>query len=214
MYLRPSWPPLGWPDAVIHPDGGLFGVFGGQLNLIDAEGRLVYMRGCADNSNAPLRQFTLFPTVMRGFFTQKQLSGWRQHAGFRFTKGMKLMDIEGRQTGKAVQATLLYDLHTDPEQLAPLGRDHTKLEHAMIQRMIRLMAANDAPDSQYARLGLPHPSRLSRATVAAAGMLGTARGERDRRGNGNGAVFLTAAHRKTWAANLERYGAGVMKSSL
>ena len=48
--------------------------------------------------------------------------------------------------------TRLYDLASDPGQERPL-QDPT-VEQAMIEQMIELMRANDAPAEQYERLGI------------------------------------------------------------
>merc|ERR1712113_1295075 len=63
-------------DQVVHPDGAIFGVHGGQVNFVDSTGRWIYMRGCADESNSPLWEHTLMPTRMVGFFDTEQLSTW------------------------------------------------------------------------------------------------------------------------------------------
>ena len=54
-------------------DAALFGAHGGHVNVTD--GRHVYMRAAADESNAPLDEFTLMPTHMRARFTVDELSG-------------------------------------------------------------------------------------------------------------------------------------------
>ena len=51
--------------------------------------------------------------------------------------------------------TRLFDLHNDPEQTRPL--DDPSVEQAMIEKMVGLMAENDAPLEQYDRLGLDRP---------------------------------------------------------
>ncbi len=51
--------------------------------------------------------------------------------------------------------TLLFDLANDPQQEHPL-KDPV-IEKRMIEHLMRVMQANDAPREQYQRLGLPHP---------------------------------------------------------
>ena len=48
--------------------------------------------------NAPLREYTLMPTRMGGFFADKQLQTWQmktgsvKSGGFTFTKGQRVME--------------------------------------------------------------------------------------------------------------------------
>ena len=134
-------------------DAALFGAHGGHVNVTD--GRHVYMRAAADESNAPLDEFTLMPTHMRARFTVDELSGWEPAAPFTFTKGLRTM----RTVGTAARAnpsrhgTLLFDLVADPGQNRPLIDDD--LEKAMIGLLVAALREADAPSSQYERLGLP-----------------------------------------------------------
>jgi hypothetical protein len=206
---------LASPTAVVHPDGGLFGIFGGQVNIVDCDARYVYMRGCTEGThNEPLLQYTLFPTEMRGFMNREQLSRWHQHHGFEFTKGMRVMEIAGHNPRRSLQPTLLYDVVDDPGQLCPLGVEFVTRERELMAAMVRLMAANEAPPSQYTRLGLPTPDALTSEALTAAAVLGTARGERDRARNGSGAADRSRNLLAVWAGNLAKFGPEVIKSSL
>jgi hypothetical protein len=49
--------------------------------------------------------------------------------------------------------TLLWDLESDPAQTAPIVDD--AVEREMIALLLELLRENDAPESVYARLGLP-----------------------------------------------------------
>lgn len=49
--------------------------------------------------------------------------------------------------------TLLFDLETDPQQRTPLVDDEAELRMAAL--LVELLRANEAPPSQYQRLGLP-----------------------------------------------------------
>ena len=72
---------------------------------------------------------------------------------FSFTKGCRVMKIAARGWRDMHQfGTLLFDLETDPHQENPL-RDPV-IEQMMINHMLRLMKANDAPPEQFERLGL------------------------------------------------------------
>jgi len=133
----------------------LFGMHGAQVNITD--GRYVYMRDPVPE-NQPLYNYTLMPTHMRCMFSVKELENAQLVPGFAFTKGVPLLklcaqeDTTGDTTMKFGNGTVLYDLQQDPLQKHPIQDSHT--EQRMIRAMIRLMEENDAPQEQYARLGL------------------------------------------------------------
>ncbi len=138
-------------DASVR-EAALYGVHGGHVNVTD--GRYVYMRAAETAANEPLYNYTLMPSHMRHLFTVDELKSTELHAPFDFTKGCQTMKIK---TASApwmfpVFETLLYDLETDAEQEQPLQNE--TVEQGMIDRMIELMRANDAPVEQYQRLGL------------------------------------------------------------
>ncbi|MBU3064289.1 sulfatase [Nocardia sp. NEAU-G5] len=131
---------------------GLFGMFGGHVNVTD--GRYVYMRACATAANEPLLEHTLMPTHMRGRFTPQELHGMELTDPFEFTKGVRPLRISGRSLiNPFMHGTLLFDLLADPGQLEPFVDD--EIESRMADLMVELMRANDAPPSQFERLGLP-----------------------------------------------------------
>lgn len=133
-------------------DAGLFGSYGGHVSVTD--GRYVYMRSCLDPANQPLEQFTLMPTHMAWRFAPQELAAAQLNAPLPFTKGAPVLRLPGRAMGNpAAFGTLLYDLASDPQQADPL-RD-AALELVMAQKLVDAMRANDAPQSQFQRLGLP-----------------------------------------------------------
>ena len=76
--------------------------------------------------------------------------------GFSFTKNVPLLRMEGLPfgSGDAFElGTLLFDLQTDPLQERPL--QDPDIELRMIDLMLELMRRNDAPPSQFERMGLP-----------------------------------------------------------
>jgi hypothetical protein len=82
---------------------------------------------------------------------------------FAFTKGCRTLRVPAhRWPGSHPYETLLYDLETDPAQEHPLqdAALDPAVKQAMIGHLVRLMAANDAPQEQYERLGLPVPPRV------------------------------------------------------
>ncbi|UYN98578.1 MAG: sulfatase [Devosia sp.] len=146
--------PLGDAVAEDRPvrEAGLFGIFGGHVSVTD--GRYVYMRSSADPANRPLLEHTLMPTHMRSRFAPEEFAAAEMMPGFSFTKGAPVMRMPGwTMRGPSEFGTLLYDLKTDPGQTQPL-RD-AALELVMAQKLVGLMRDNDAPPSQFERLGLP-----------------------------------------------------------
>ena len=136
----------------------LFGLFGAQVNVTD--GRYVYMRGPANDANAPLNEYTLMPTHMNVPFSAAELRGTIGLADpFAFTKGCRTMQIGvdrsrlsfGVRNPDALR-TLLFDLEQDPRQERPSSDPH--VERSMVEHLVRLMRASDAPEEQYERLGL------------------------------------------------------------
>ncbi|WTW91954.1 sulfatase [Streptomycetaceae bacterium NBC_01309] len=134
-------------------EAGIFGAFGGHVSVTD--GRYVYMRACVDATNTPLSEHTLMPTHMRGLFTVEELRGAELVPGgtYAFTKGTPVLKTPGFALSPAQFGTLLFDLHTDPEQESPLVDDEIELRMANL--LAEAMRAADAPAEQYRRLGLP-----------------------------------------------------------
>jgi hypothetical protein len=134
-------------------DGALFGVHGGHVNVTD--GRYVYMRAAAEHANDPLEEYTLMPTHMRARFSPAELRSWEPAEPFTFTKGVRTMRMPatGKWMNPWTHGTLLFDLETDPGQETPIVDDEVEL--AMTRLLVELMRANDAPTSQFERLGLP-----------------------------------------------------------
>jgi hypothetical protein len=133
-------------------EAGLFGVFGGQVNVTD--GRYVYMRGPATPDNQPLFQYTHMPTHMRHTFEVSELQDIQLAEPFRFTKGCRTMKIPGQMWagGRMNTQTLLFDLQADPQQLQSLNDPN--IEQMMIAHLKEQLRLNDAPPEQYVRLGL------------------------------------------------------------
>ena len=132
-------------------DYALFGFMGAHVNVTD--GHYVYMRAPAPGANEPLFEYTLMPTHIHGLFSVEELAGLELAEPFSFTKGIKVLKIPGRPgTGFHDFHTMLFDLERDPQQLHPI--DAPEIEATMIQQLIRLMQANDAPPEQYERLCL------------------------------------------------------------
>jgi arylsulfatase A-like enzyme len=132
-------------------EAGLFGMFGGHVNVTD--GRYVYMRAAATPENSPLFEYTLMPTHMRGLFETDELQDIRLAEPYSFTKGCRTMKIASRAAANVQRfGTMLFDTQSDPAQETPLS--HPETEKRMIALMVELMKANDAPEEQFVRLGL------------------------------------------------------------
>lgn len=133
-------------------EGALFGIHGGHVNVTD--GRYVYLRACATPENAPLEEYTLMPTHMRGRFAPAEFAGAELAEPFPFMKGIRPLRLHGTaMVSPFLHGTLLFDLQEDPQQQHPL--DDPALELRMLRLLARLLHENDAPESQYARLGIP-----------------------------------------------------------
>jgi arylsulfatase A-like enzyme len=161
------------PDEPLR-EAALFGIFGGHVNVTD--GRYVYMRACEDDTNQPLYEHTLMPTRIRGRFTPLELERAELAEPFTFTKGVPTLQVPAVTApflSPARFGTLLFDLATDPKQEHPVtGDDETELR--MIRLLVEALRENDAPASQYERLGVPQDP----AEVTAAHLLIAAQRER------------------------------------
>ncbi|MEX0776630.1 MAG: sulfatase [Phycisphaeraceae bacterium] len=134
-------------------DAAIFGIAGGYVNVTD--GRYLYLRAPACADNQPLFEYTLMPTRMRGFFPRPVLKDAQLSPPFSFTKGCPTMKIPWTWPSPVdapPRPTLLFDLQTDPQQRIPI-RDEP-VERRMLEHMVRLMKACDAPAEQYQRLGI------------------------------------------------------------
>ncbi|WP_378741067.1 sulfatase [Nocardia brasiliensis] len=152
MQGRSLLPLLRHPAPDRHRVGALFGVFGGHVNVTD--GRYVYLRAPAAPGNAPLFEHTLMPTHMATRFTPGELENAQLVGPLSFTKNVPVLRVPGFAVGDPFAfGTVLFDLDSDPGQENPIVDDD--LELRMIDLLLDLMRANDAPDSQFLRLGLP-----------------------------------------------------------
>ena len=144
-------------DAPVR-EAALFGVHGAQVNVTD--GKHVYMRGRSENTNAPLFNYTLMPTNMRGFIGVDRLQNAEIAPPFPFTKNCPVLKIpagSGSGANSPNGDTLLWDVQTDPAQNAPMQNadiEQQIIEQQMIKHLTRLMRECDAPAEQYERLGL------------------------------------------------------------
>ena len=139
-------------------DHALFGIFGGALNVTD--GRHVYYRYPLDSDRA-FYEYTLMPVHPASYFTAGELEEATLARGFSFAQRMPLLRMPARddarrppmQGGALAEAnTVLYDLHSDPGQCAPLSDPAT--EKRLADAMTALMRNNEAPPELFRRFDL------------------------------------------------------------
>jgi arylsulfatase A-like enzyme len=159
-------------DGVLPREAGLFGLHGAHVNVTD--GRWVYMRAADNPENAPLEEFTLMPTHMRSRFRPSELAEWEPAEPFSFTKGVRTMRVPAGSPfiNPWQHGTLLFDLENDPEQNHPVINDEVELR--MLGLLVDLMRGNDAPQSQFERLGLPTTGAPTEAYLRVAADAGRA----------------------------------------
>jgi hypothetical protein len=118
------------------------------------------MRAPTEPDNRPLFEYTLMPTHIRSPFSVAELQDIELAEPFSFTKGCRVMKIEGLgwSLNSYLWGTLLFDLEKDPNQEHPIKDD--EIEKRMIGLMVDLMRKNDAPPEQYTRLGLPRDGKI------------------------------------------------------
>ena len=122
-------------------DAGLFGTHGAHVNITD--GKYVYMRSPSNPRNKPLYDYTLMPTMMRGFFSLNRLKTTELAEPFEFTKGIKTMRTTSRNwINPYIYGSYLFDLQNDPLQEHPIF--DSEIEKRMIKLMRKEMEKNDA----------------------------------------------------------------------
>lgn len=128
----------------------IFGSFGAPVNVTD--GRYVYMRNCATPDNAPLFEYTLMPTRLRGFMS-KELMKTTLTDEFSFTNGMPVLKCPSSTRFNSYEiGHQLFDLEADPDQVHPM--DDRDVEIRMMEAMIGVMKKEECPREQYERLGI------------------------------------------------------------
>jgi arylsulfatase A-like enzyme len=136
---------------------GMFGVFGGQVNVTD--GRWVYMRA-TENRDVSISNYTAAPYHMNNPFTLDELKTAELSEPQPWAKNLRLLKFTG-PNGKPyanswftddARQTLLYDLKTDPQQKQPVK--NSDAEHHMTAYLVSLMKECQAPAAQFARLAV------------------------------------------------------------
>ena len=153
-------------DEVIH-DCVLFGSHGNHINVTD--GHHIYMKAPLTRENGPYYEYTLMPTHMRNMFTPKEMQDMELVDGFSFTKGLKVLKIQGgggsQMSGAYRYGTKLYDVDADPTETQTI--EDLDVELDMIHKMQRLMHETDAPSEQYTRIGVPEDHDMTMEELVA-----------------------------------------------
>jgi len=139
---------------------GLYGVWASATNITD--GRYTYFRYPENMHEQRINQYTLMPTHITSFFSNDEIKTAALAPPFNFTKGLPVLKISGNAKSPMYRKmgmnffqdtnNVLFDTRIDPEQLQPINNDKIELE--LINQMVDLMEANDAPLEAFTRLGL------------------------------------------------------------
>ncbi|MCR8723738.1 sulfatase [Frigidibacter sp. ROC022] len=138
----------------------IYGYFGGAVNVTD--GRYTYFRYPEDLLKQELNQYTLMPSHMLVPFGREELQGATLVTNLAYADGVPVLRVPVlpesawyQSHGPAVMeqnASLLYDVQTDPAQLSPL--DDPEVEARLSRALCEQMQRHDAPPEAFGRLGL------------------------------------------------------------
>jgi len=156
---RSLLPLLGDSGAKVR-DFGLYGQHGCAINITD--GRYTLFFYPPNIRGGDLYNYTLMPTHLHRRFSLDELKTAELAGPFDFTRGVQVLKVACDEKspiynfiGAGVQldcTTRLYDLRDDPEQMRPIEAPDIKAR--MVDRLVTLMQASDAPPEAYRRFGL------------------------------------------------------------
>ncbi len=147
-----SWRDVLDRDAPLGRDAALYGWWGQSVNVTD--GRYTYLRAPARETNDPLYQYLLMPTVFHGLMSMDALAG-AAHGRFLPYVGAPVLRVPaGHGRSPHWGDNRLYDLHTDPKQETNLAGRDRDAESRCERMMLEALRAHDAPPEQFDRLGL------------------------------------------------------------
>lgn len=135
-------------DTPVRTDA-IFGYFGLPVHYTD--GRHVYMRAATDPAQ-PYHHYNSMPLHFRGRWTAADMATAELVPPLPFTKGIPVIRRTAKPTPAAPARHLLFDLETDPGQLAPL--DDPAVEQRILERLRVHFAAVHAPAEMFTRYGL------------------------------------------------------------
>ncbi len=136
-------------------DFALFGNFGSHINITDGE--WTYMRGPSDADNTPLNCYTLIPQNLMGRMPVEMVSGSVLHRPFAFTKECPVLEFPVKDFFNTVSPKIRYGnrlLRLTADGMSQVTVQNDSMEELLVNEMRRLMIQNDAPNSQYIRVGL------------------------------------------------------------
>ena len=144
-------------------EAAMYGMFGAGTNITD--GRYTYFRYPEDMTRQELFEYTLMPMHLKSLFRLEELRGAKLASPFGFTQGAPVLKVPARRNvkdqpvghvgqggGYEDTTTVLFDLHSDPEQQKPF-RDEI-IETRLLGLLGQLMQRNEAPEEAFLRLGL------------------------------------------------------------
>lgn len=131
---------------------GYTGYFGGHVNVFDK--KHTYMRGSVNPQNRPLEEYTLMPMRMRSIFGKNDFMNTELSKGFGYFKDWDVLKVDSNSMfySPFASGNMLFDREVDPNQENPI--DDVALETKFIEALKAFMETEDAPKSQYQRLGL------------------------------------------------------------
>jgi arylsulfatase A-like enzyme len=133
-----------------HHEAVLYGYFGKDINLTD--GRYTYCRQPLPGSNT--HHHTLSPRAFSDFVPRERLA--RAETGVFLPTAYNIphlrLSVPSHRHMDAPSFNPLYDVVADPFQASPIH--DSELEARLAAQMRALMAAHDAPASQFMRVGL------------------------------------------------------------
>jgi arylsulfatase A-like enzyme len=141
-------------------EDGIFGYFGMTMNITD--GRHVYMRNPVNADAGPLHAYTAMPTGgLNRWYPREVYDRVEMGRYFSHTYNLPLYKIPAAGAAPRplsgeesyIGRHLLFDVIADAQQLRPL--DDPALEQHFVTRIAAQLAACEAPDEQYTRLGIP-----------------------------------------------------------
>lgn len=147
-------------DAEEEPRTVIFGQFGGPIGATDGRYRLYLYPPDLDDET--LREYTLMPTHLKGFFSTAELATGEFHPPLDFTKGVPLMRYRAL-TGAArapgpdrsvfkIFGTVLYDSESDPGQTSPIEAPDVMAR--LVGDIVAVLEAHDATPEYFEWMGL------------------------------------------------------------
>ncbi len=142
----------------------IFGYFGKATNITD--GQYVYMRNPINEDAGPLHAYTAMPIQgLRSWFPRELNERMEMGRYFGHTYNMPLYKIPAKgaiplhhaDEAPFVARHQLFDILADPQEAQPIT-DAAREAH-FVQRITTHLAASEAPDEQYARLGITPPTQ-------------------------------------------------------